>query len=142
MQTSKLVEATLFVKSEEVIPDKSVSLLKSGKISIKPLSKNYFFALYQDYICGGVLRVARELFALLPIEMAIITAVGEILNTKTGHKEEKPILSVVIPRKTIEQLNFDSLDPSDAMDNFVHNMKFLSTKGFQPVEKILPSEIG
>jgi len=136
-----LVEATIHVNGEDVIPNETKTLLKSGKLSVKKTTKTKFYELYQDYVCGAVLRVARELFALLPIEMAIVTAVGELLNTKTGHMEEQPILSVAIPRQTLSKLNFDMLDPSDSLDNFLHRMKFLKTKGFQAIERIQPSDI-
>ena len=138
---SKLMEATLHVNSVDVIPNETKTLLNSGKLSVKKITKTRFFELYQDYVCGAVLRVARELFALLPIEMTIVTAVGELLNTKTGHKEEQPILSVAIPREMLNKLNFALLDPSDSMDNFLYNMKFQKTKGFQAVKKILPTDL-
>jgi len=139
---NKLIEATLRVNSVDVIPNEAKTLLKSGKLSVKKMTKTRFYELYQDYVCGAVLRVARELFALLPIEMTIVTAVGELLNTKTGHMEEQPILSVAIPRETLNKLNFVMLDPSDSMDNFIHNMKFYKTKGFQVVDRILPTDLG
>lgn len=87
------------------------------------------------------MRVASELFALLPNKMAIVTVVAPLLNTKAGHLEDNPILSVAIPKETLDGLNFEHLDPSDAMGNFVHNMKFLKTKGFTDVEKISPSSL-
>jgi hypothetical protein len=133
---STLVDATLEVNSEEVIPDEIMTQLKSGKLSVKKMPKTRFYELYQDFTCGSVLRIARELFALLPIEKTIITAMGKLLNSATGHLEDKPILSVLIPRDSLSHLSFDLLDPSDSMKNFVHNMKFLKTKGFQEVEKL------
>ncbi|MCO5191398.1 MAG: hypothetical protein M9941_12695 [Anaerolineae bacterium] len=136
-----LIEAILHVNGEDIIPSESKSLLKSGKVSVKKMTKSKFYELYQDYVCGAVLRVARELFALLPIEMVIVTANGALLNTITGHMEQQPILSAAIPRKTIEDLNFDMIDPSDSMINFVHRMKFMKTKGFSQVERILPEEL-
>lgn len=136
-----LIEAILHVNGEEVIPSESKSLLKSGKLTVKKMTNSNFYELYQDYVCGAVLRVARELFALLPVEMVIVTAKGTLLNTQTGHMEEQPILSVAMPRKTIEQFNFDMIDPSDSMANFVHRMKFMKTKGFSQVERILPEEL-
>lgn len=111
-------------------------ILKSGKLSVKDMPKTKYFQLYQDYVCGSAIRLARELFALLPTDMVIVNVLGEVLNTKTGHLEESPILSVAIPRETLQKLNFDMLDPSDSMENFVHNMKFMKTKGFNPVDKI------
>ena len=133
---SRLIEATLFPHGEDVIPKKSKSLLKSGRLSVKNMPKTRFYELYQDYVCGTALRVAKELFALLPIEMSIVTEVSSLLNSKTGHMEDQPILSVAIPRSTLENLNFDYLDPSDSLQNFVHNMNFRKTKGFAPVEQI------
>jgi len=136
IESNKLIEVALDVSSNEVIPKESKTLLKTGKVSIKPLSKTRFFELYQDYICSAILRMAREVFAILPIDTTIITAYGEILNTSTGHIERQPILSVLIPRKTLYNFNFDNLDPSDSMNNFLHNVNFNKTKGFKPVEKL------
>lgn len=102
------------------------------------MPKGRFYELYQDYVCSCILRVARELFALLPIEMVIIHAIGNLLNSKTGHLEDKPIISVATPRKTLETFNFEMLDPSDSMENFVHKMTFKKTKGFEAVEKLNP----
>jgi len=139
--TSNLVKVTLYVRSDEVVPREVKTLLKSGKLSIKKMTKSKFNELYQDYVCGCILRIARELFALLPIDMTIITAVGELLNTKTGYIEKQPILSVAVPKDTLSRLNFEMIDPSDSMDNFVQHMHFNKTKGFSAVEKIEPSNL-
>ena len=136
-----LVEAVLHVQGEDVIPSEVKSLLKSGKLSVKQMPKSKFYALYQDYVCGCILRIARELFALLPIKMVIVNAVSELLNTQTGYMEVKPILSVAIPQETLKNLNLETIDPSDSMGNFVHRMTFRKTKGFQAVEAIEPSEL-
>jgi hypothetical protein len=138
---SSTIEVNLGVNDEEVIPRESKSLLKSGKLSVKPMTKTRFWELYQDYVCGCVLRVARELFVLLPLEMAIVNAVGRVLNTQTGHLESQPILSVALPRATLEDLNFEMLDPSDSMSNFVHRMAFRKLKGFQAITPLTPSDV-
>lgn len=49
---------------------------------------------------------------------------------------ELPIVSVAISRRTLNSLNMDSIDPSDSMQNFVHNMKFKKSSGFEPVEQL------
>jgi hypothetical protein len=136
VEECNLVEADLNVHSAEVIPSEVKSLLKSGKLSVKKMPKTTYFGLYQDYVCSCAIRVAREVFALLPTDMVIIHVISEILNSKTGNLEELPILSVAIPEETLQKLSLDMLDPSDSMDNFIHNMKFMKTKGFNPVERI------
>ncbi|MGY4494699.1 hypothetical protein [Pseudomonas sp. TE3610] len=36
-------------------------------------------------------------------------------------------------RSTLNSLNLDAIDPSDAMKNFVHRMAFKKTQGFSAV---------
>jgi hypothetical protein len=137
MGEESIMNAILHVNGDHVIPSEAKTLLKSGKLSVKSIPKGRFYEIYQDFVCSSVLRVAREYYALLPAEdMLIITAMTDLLNTKTGHIEEQPILSAVIPRKTIEQLNFETLDPSDSMGNFVHRMNFKKTKGFAAIDPL------
>lgn len=124
----------IIVRSSEIIPKEKKSLLASGKLSVKNLPKGQYYEIYQDYVCSSILRIARETFALLPIELVIITAKDNILNKKTGHKEILPVISVLISRNTLNSLNLDAIDPSDSLDNFIHNMSFKKTMGFSPVE--------
>jgi hypothetical protein len=126
------VEALLHVNGAIVIPSEIKSLLQSGKLSVKKMPQGQFFDLYQDYVCGCVLRVARELVALLPVRAVVVTAVGDVLNPSTGHVETCPILSVAVPRATLGRLNFNDLDPSDSLRNFVHRMSFRKGRGFEP----------
>jgi hypothetical protein len=136
-----LIDVVLKVNSEQVIPTEVKSLLRSGKLSIKQMPKGQFYGLYQDYVCSCVLRVARELFMLLPIKAVSLTALGNLLNTQTGYIEEQPILSAFVPKNTLDKLNFSMIDPSDSMSNFVHNMNFKRTNGFSAVEKVKALEM-
>jgi hypothetical protein len=82
------------------------------------------------------LTQAREALAYLPVKFVIVNAIGELLNSSTGKIEEQTILSVAIFPETLSKLNLDAVDPSDAMQNFVHNTKFFKAAGFVPVEKL------
>ena len=130
------VNVVLHVHSEEVVPKSSKSLLKSGRLTEKTLPKGRYYELYQDHVCSALLRVAREIFALLPVDAVVVTAKDQLLNPSTGHMEEQAILSVAMPRQTFEGLNLRLIDPSDSMANFLHRMSFKETKGFTPVEPI------
>lgn len=134
-------EAEIHVNTDEVIPGDERTLLQSGRLSVKTMPAGKFNELYQDYVCGCVLRIAREVFALLPLEGVIVTAVANVLDTSSGHVREQPILSVAFPRGGLERLNFDALDPSDSMKGFVHRMSFKKTTGFAPVSRIDPASV-
>jgi len=127
---------TLTVNGDSVVPSESKSLLQSGKLSTKKISQVRFFELYQDYVSGAVLRIARELFALLPIDVVFVTAVGNMLDSSTGHMVNRPILSTMIPRETLDRLRFDTVEASEALRNFNHRVDFKKTKGFAPIEPL------
>ena len=130
------IDIDLHVNSLDAIPDYELKQTATGKLSKKTMPKSRFNELYQDHICSAAMRVAREVFAYLPLDYARINAMAQILNTKTGHLEEQPILSVIFPPETIAGLNLNAIDPSDSMRNFVHHMNFNKTKGFSVVEKV------
>ncbi|QFR49631.1 hypothetical protein FJR48_07765 [Sulfurimonas lithotrophica] len=136
---SHILEATLNLHGQDVIPMEKKALLQSGKLSVKKMPKGEFYEMYQDYVCSCMLRVGNELLAILPDELVLVHAIDNMLNSKTGHMEEQCILSIAVSRQTIESLNMDLIDPSDSFENFVYNMKFKKTKGFEVVEPLLAS---
>lgn len=136
IEDNKFVSAKIYVHAEDVIPDEAKTLLKSGKLSEKKIPTGKRNELRQDYVCSCVIRVANEIFSILPADITVVTAMDELLNSSTGHKEEVPILSVAISRKTLRGLNLDTIDPSDSIRNFVHNMSFKKTLGFSKVEEL------
>lgn len=132
------IQVDFFVHSNDVIPSKTKKILRKGiEIKEQEIPKSRFNEIYQDYVCSCVLRIAKEIFQLIPkVDNVLIDAKGLILNTATGNYEEKTIVSVDIERKILEQLNFELLDPSDSISNFNNNMNFKKTKGFEPVESL------
>lgn len=133
---AKHVEVEFDVMPDEVVPKDTLSLTSTGKLSqkIMPVTKRY--EIVQDYVCSGVLRIARDMMAIFPIEEIVIHAMDTVLNTQIGKYEKVDVLSVKIPREKLLSLNFDMIDPSDSMVNFECNMKFLKTKGFQPIQRL------
>lgn len=134
--TADHIEVDVHVNTAEVIPDFVVTQLASGKLSRKQLPISKFNELYQDYVCGCLLRVAREVQAHLPVSQVVVHALSKQLNTATGLIESQVIVSAAMPRETLSQLNFTALDPSDSMRNFNHTMKFTKSGGFQAVDRV------
>ncbi len=56
------------------------------------MTKAKFYELYQDYVCGVALRVARELFAILPLNTAFITTKTMLLNKKRKYGLKNKII--------------------------------------------------
>lgn len=126
-------DINLYINNKELIPNYELKQTATGKLSKKNMTKSKHNELYQDYVCSLVIRVAREFFAHVPFNQVRVNAIAKILNSSTGHLEDKPILSTIMVSETINSLNLETIDPSDSMENFVHNMKFSKVKGFSPI---------
>lgn len=127
------------INIDEVIPSYYKTLTKSGKLSIRKYNKTDYYAIVKGYVSSITFRIARNIFGLLPINTVIINTQTELLNTQVGRIDNITILSVKIDKNTLKEMNFDLIDPFDALNNFEHNVKFLKTKGFQTVEKLYES---
>ena len=134
----KIMEIEFQVKSGDIIPTQYPDMKASGEIVMKDFSKSAYFELVQDYVSSTMLRVARDTFALLPVQTVIIHAVDKILNPATGNDEEVTIASAKIKRDAMATLNFERIDPSDCLENFESNVKFKKTTGYSPVDRVLP----
>ena len=133
-----ILEIEFKVMSSEVIPQNKLSLKANGDLVGKPFTKSEYYELVQDYVASTILRVARDSFALLPIQKVLIHAVDSQLNTATGNEDEITIVSVMIKRDALMTINFERIDPSDCLAGFEINEKFKKTAGFAPVDRLLP----
>lgn len=138
VHSAKLIECTLKINGRQAIPTEVKTQTASGKVSVKPMPKGRFHEIYQDYLSGCVLRVAREVFALLPVDMVLITASADLFDSSTGHTIEQPVFSVIMPRSVVSRLNFSQLDPSDALENFQHRGNFKASRKSENFDSIIP----
>lgn len=139
-----LIECVAKIEGEQAIPREEKSLTATGRVSAKAMPKGRFHELYQDYIGSCVLRIGREIFALLPVDIAIVTVTTDLFNSRTGHTDEEPILTVALTRHVMETLNYDLLDPYDSMENFVHRDDFNASRKtgiFQPIEPLSANDV-
>lgn len=135
--SDSIAKIRLSIHGEDIIPKEKKVLLQSGRLSVKNMPKGEFYEHFQDHVCSSALRVANETFAALPtMKEAFVDVFDNMLNTATGHIEDTAILSVRIPRATLEKINLATIDASDSMQNFVHHMNFKKTKGFAAVDSL------
>ncbi len=135
-----LVDAELYINLKEVIPDFVRTETSAGKLFEGKMAVSKYHELYQDHVCSALIRVCREIFAVAPVKYVRANAMAPIANRETGRFDRMPIVSVLIPRQTLGELNLENIDPSDSFNHFLHNMKFQAVNGFSAVEKIeIPS---
>ena len=78
------------------------------------------------------------MFALLPIDNIILTAVVDGIDLPTGHTTELPVLSLAADRSQIEHLDFQHLDPSDAVQNLPHRGDVITSRRSGEFVPIIP----
>lgn len=132
------LHAVAYVHGDDVVPTFRRKQLQSGKLSETKMPVSQRYELYQDYVCSVALKVAGDLFGVLPREDVHVTCAANMLDKSTGHMVDTPILSVQFVRPTFERLRLSAIDPSDSMANFNHEMNFKKTKGFEAIEPLKP----
>ena len=144
VREARLIECALKVSGRDSLPTEAKSLTAAGKVSVKAMPKARFHEIYQDYVCGCVLRLAREVFALLPVETVLVTATVDGIDARTGRAAELPVLSVAIPRAVAARLDFERLDPSDSLENFLHRGDVMASRKsgeFAPIVPLTPADV-
>ena len=137
-----LVAATLQLLSQDMFPSSVLIVEADGTPSFARIPAELSHLRYREHVCSCVLRVAREVLAILPpVETVLVTAEKERFNPATGNEEGQPILSIVMPRHTLEGLDFDRLTPSAAMANFPHRMAFQEGEGFRRIEPLSVTQL-
>ncbi|MEN1968791.1 DUF4236 domain-containing protein [Lentibacillus sp. N15] len=128
---------TFMIKADDVLPEKRLSITKTGRVSKRKMTKTDYYAIKQDYVCSCAIYAARNILALLPVDRVVVNVLEDRLNTATGHQKDTVILSVMFEQSIMDTLNLSNIDPSDAMENFDHRMDNLKTKGFRAVDRIV-----
>lgn len=112
--SSKLMEV------EFVVNDRALSNARRSMGTVE------YNDVLQDFVCSTAIRIARDMFALLPIKLCTVHAV---FNQNT-------ILSVQFDRPTLSKIRFNFADPSDVVNQFSNRMDFDMNTGFSAVDRL------
>lgn len=131
-----VLSARFETKIKDVLPSVAYKENEDGSISEFKLKGSAYNDLAQDYVCSCSIRIAREIFALLPVDFVLVNAEEEMFDSSTGNNEQTTIMSILYMRDGFNNINFELIDPSDFCARFKENMSFTKTGGFKPVKEI------
>ncbi len=144
VHSPRLMECRLEVNGRDTIPKEAKSLTAAGNLAVKAMPKGRFHEIYQDYVCSAVLRLARVVTSILPVQTVLITASVDNVDPQTGRLIELPVLSASISRSQLEQLDFETLDPSDTLESFPHRGDVLASRKtgtFTSITPLTPADL-
>lgn len=130
----RLAECRLRIHGAQIIPAEVKSLTSTGKVSVRPMPRHRAHDLFQDYACSCSIRVAREVFCVIPVDIAIVTA----YVPASGTSAHEPVLSVAFQRAVLAGLDFETLDPSDTVQLFTHRGDVLASKRTGTFTSVVP----
>lgn len=129
------MECEFTVNFDDVVPDYYFKQTSKGIVQA-PLTQTAYNQLKQDYVCSCAIKIAREVFALLPVNEVLVHATDNILDKATGNGKEIAILSVLFKRELFQNINYDLIDPSDFVDRFAKNDGFRKTAGYKEITRL------
>jgi hypothetical protein len=121
---------------DETVPFTEFKELASGRMSRKDMPKAKHNELVQTHVCSAAIRVAREVFNLVPIACLLVHLGAQRVDPATGHPVSDTLLSVEFERARLLNVNFDRIDPVSAVESFRHAMEFKRTIGLLPIETL------
>ncbi|WP_136606656.1 hypothetical protein [Paenibacillus dokdonensis] len=130
------VEVEMDVNSGQMIPVESKQLTEEGILTASPLNIEEQHEMERKYVCGSVLRIARELFAVLPLDTVLVHARDTKVVRDTGQEEYVTVLSVEFERGMLSNVDMEQEACPQLLEQFRHHIKYDSSTGFGPVEQL------
>lgn len=115
----------------EDMPDQSVTLLQSGKVSVKSLAKGKVLELHKLNICGSAVRVAIEFLKVLPIDAVEVVMHSDILDRAAGHIQNTPVLYLRATPQALASVNLNRADADALIDRLGGHYEWSKRDGFR-----------
>lgn len=117
----------------EDMPEEAVTLLRSGKASVKDLAAGKRIEMHRDAICSAAIRVAMEFLAALPIDEVEVLMLTDILDRGTGHIESLPVLHLRATSQALASLNLPRTQAMAVVERLGAHMDWSKRDGFRAI---------
>ena len=136
LPTHQILRIQLDLPEIEDFPKKKATLLATEEISIKDKGKAECTKDYANSVCGMAFFFVGMMFNVsLKIRDIEISAYTQRVNKATGNEEDCYIYSVVFNRSHFARINYDAIDPIEALKAQPNKSKIL--KSFE-MREIVP----
>lgn len=117
----------------EDMPEETVTLLKSGKVSVKDLAVGKRIEMHRDAISSAAIRVAMEFLATLPIDEVEVLMLTDILDHGTGHIVSLPVLHLRATSQALGSLNLSRTQAIAVVERLGAHMDWSKRDGFRAI---------
>lgn len=115
------------------LPSNSVSQLKSGKASVKPLSGRRLRELHRDNVCSSAIRIAVEALKALPLDSVDVVVQSDVLDRGSGHIEARPVFYCRFSAQALSSVNLTRVEPAPAAEHLGAHFDYTARDGMRPI---------
>jgi hypothetical protein len=116
------------------LPGSSVTQLKSGKASVKPLSGRRLRELHRDNVCSSAIRIAVEALKALPLESIDVVVQSDVLDRGSGHIEARPVFYCRFAAQALSSVNLTRVEPAPAAEHLGAHFDYSARDGMRPID--------
>jgi|GEM_PF-963959 len=117
----------------EDMPSEIVTLLKSGKASVKDLPAGKRLEMHREAISSAAIRVALEFLAALPIAEVEVLMLTDILDPGSGHITGAPVLHLRGTSQALGSLNLPRTQASAVIERLGAHFDWSRRNGFRAI---------
>lgn len=117
----------------EDIPAESVSLLKSGKASVKAIPVGRRYELHREAICSAAVRAALEYLAILPLDEVEVVMLADLLDRASGHILAQPVLYLRTTSQALRAVNLERAEAAALVERLGGHFDWTKRDGFRPI---------
>ena len=128
------IVVSMQINAKDIVPDFVPNKVPSGRTKLMNMQEADFSALFCSFLCSCALRIARETFALLPVEHLLLNVFESNIHIKEDKRGGRAILSVKFDQRQISALDFSSEDCIALLKLFPHHLSFSASTGFKEVD--------
>lgn len=115
----------------EDMPEESISLLKSGKASLKAIPVGKRIEMHRDAICSAAARVAIECLSVLPVDEVEVLMLTDILDRGTGHIISAPVLHLRVSAQALQVTNMARTEAAAFVERLGGHYEWSKREGFR-----------
>lgn len=142
LQEYKLLRIQLDLPEIEDFPKKKAKLLATEEISIKDKGKAEYLNDYAKSVTGMAFFFAGMFFNVsLRIEYIEISAYTQRISKVSGNEEDCYIYSVLFNRYSFSQINYQAIDPIEALKAQPNKSKILKSNELKEITPFTEEEI-
>lgn len=142
LSDNQILRIQLDLPKIEDFPQKKASLLATEEISIKNKSQAECTKDYANSVCGMAFFFTGMMFNIsLKIKNIEISAYTQRINKATGNMEDCYIYSVIFNRSHFARINYDAIDPIEALKAQPNKSKILKSLEMRKIVPFTEEEV-